>query len=1280
MGTVPPLVLAGVFAMVLVGVTLTVVLAYYTRPRHLGPLVERILGYELGGHVDIGLATLSWDGRLTLNRVRLSAPGLDVPDAEFARVFDADRIMVDINVSSLWRGVVNVQDLEFERPRAYFTEDVDTGILNVSLLQPPADESKEDPGTFELKLPPSIDVNGARVRFLERRGGVITEKGVVRLEGELQEDHGQSRLYAFELRQYDQEARVQATLDGTVNTRHPALDVTLKGLRLDTPQRQLVPRAFRTFWDQLRPTGSLPNLSLSMSADDTGRLKVDRAVLELHDVALSPPYTALELPSPEARAGSETDDALPRMTEVDGRFVLADDVLRVENLTGMIEGIRYHANGYWGLTVGAAGQVEATTDPFTLGDNPPFLASLPKVVAKIFGRLQPSGTFRATTRIERPEAGVPLEVGGVLDVIDGRGMYHKFPYPLEKMTGRIRFDRRSVRVEGVEGQGPHGGSIRIDGVIEPPNDGAAVRITVAARGIPFDDDVLGAMKPERREDLANFFDVEHYQAMLDAGLLRRSDQAAQARGEPVVHPEAPVFDLGGRINVDVLVDRPYGDDVDYTTTTTIEANGINAIFKHWPYPLSGRSGRIIVVSDGGGVTLDDVAFEGPTGGHATLTGRIETPEDVKTEFPHLTVTGGELPIDGILLQTLPDEPRQLVTDLHPAGVLRGDVAVTRGPDDFETQWRVDATIPDGSIQPNGGRYTLDHLRGGFTLGNHGLELHDVTARHGETAFDLDGRFTWRGDPKEGDTAALAIRDASELNIHATALLIESSLLDVLPEGEPAKAKLAALEAETKPRGLADATLQWNRAVDTSDRGADEKQSTYVLDLVPSTFSLDYKGDRIAFQDMTGSLRVRPGRLDVNQLAGHSGAAYGEIDGLVGLDGVEATAISISANDRAQSPLTRTFIPAPVLRVLDAMEVSGRYRLRDARLFRRPDATADASSLEFEGVLDLEDTSLSIGVPVTQLAGTLQLGVREKPGDSHPAMRFALHADHLRAADRRVAPLTVTLDNAADRSQLTFDSMLGSIYGGVAVASGRISLDPGGDFEVHATLSDVAVEPFTKPTTADPTFGQPDDDVFRNGVNAQRHDPPAVPINATDQAGYPDAFAGGERWDPSGLLSAGITLSAPLDDPARRFGRGTLTITDATIYDRPLSNALLRASNLSLPSGAPLDSASARFLIDGDRVHFNQLALTGPGLTIAGTGTMTWPDTELSLLMVSRSSRMPRLGPVSDLIDLFKNELIAIRVRGTLAEPRTNLTTLRNVRDSIDETFDSFEDRVGPAGE
>ena len=1287
------------------------VVLHYSRPAHLGPLLERLLSERLGGPVSIGQAKIDWRGLLVLEglKLRVDPEAADAAGTDFSRLFEAERVEVQLGLAGLWRGELRVAALRLDRPQLHIVEDQDTGRINFQLLRRQA----AGDGGLQLRLPPRIRIDAARVEFARIRDGRRETVETVRLAGELEELEPGSRRYAYELRQYDASARQDAKLTGTFDAARPALDLTIENFEVETVYRQLLPAGLRRWWDPMAPAGRLPRLTLSLRPDDAEQLRLEEVALELADLALTPPWAAMR------EAGGDEGGAeggpLPRMTQVSGRIVARQDEVRIRDLTGIIAGVRFHAQGRWSLAERAAGSLRVSTDPFELGARPDYLPSLPAVAQELFDRLEPRGRFQAAATFQREAAGAPLAVRGTLKLLGAEARFYKFPFPLRDLRGRIHFDRDAVRLERLTATGPAGGVVTLDGEISPPSLDAAVRVAVSVRGVPFDEAVMEALEPQHRAAASLFFDTAMHALLVDEGVIRSAVRESPVEGLSS-STDVPLFDLGGQVNADILVDRPRGVDMKTDVTTRIDAAGVHAMFRHFPYPLVGRSGRIVI--EPGRVGLEEVEVSGVTGGRAVVRGQlVPDPDDRMQMIPDLRIEEVQLPLDDVLLHAIRAEQRRVVADLHATGRLTGGATITQPPGSGRVRWEVEAQVHDATARPYGGALTLNQITGGFTLGNDGLTIHHLAGRRGDAAVQLAGEFDWASDPRR-----------RMLEVTATDLPIEPTLLEVLAPDDPTREKVRGVFEQYRPAGLTDAQLVWEELtplpeasessplppplVDAAEslpagepsRGSGVPVVTeleaavaeareelpqaaprgrFSLALSPQRLAVSYRGQRLEFPQVEGRAVVHRGYAELEELDLRFATGHVTLNGIAGLDTMTPTALTFRGEADLTSPTARALLPPPVVAVLEQLEVKGTTRLRHARLYHRPSAPplpaagqsqpkpADggvddstrpslaAAATEFDAEVQLVEAQLTLGVPITQLHGLLQVRLRQEPGEARPRMGLELVADHLRAADRRVAPLQVVMDNAAQPDRLRLRDSMGGVYGGVLVLEGSVPLEPTQPYRVDVTLSDVEVEAFLRPAEADPTHGMMPVLESVDEADPQR-------VEQTPMLVMP--FSNLQRDLRGGLMSASLSLEAPLDQPDRRLGRGALRIRDARLYDKPLSNALLRATSFALPSGAPLDSASARFLVDGPTVYFDELSMEGPGIRIEGGGTMSTPETALDLVMVPRATGGPQLGPISDLINFFKDELIAIHVTGTLAEPRADLASLTGLTRGWTDTF------------
>ncbi len=1221
----------GVFAFAALLVVLLALGYYYTRPQQLTPIIEGLLSKSIGGVAQLHHVRLDFTGQLTLEGLTLDLPG--GPDAHapgYARLFDCERITVGMDLRRIWRGVVDVNAIDIRRPRIHLVENPQLGRLNLEDL--PLPRGNDSDTKVELRLPPLISLIDAEARFATLTpAGADRTDAVLGLAGELREQAAHPRRYDLALRTFGNAEVADTQLKGWVDTGTPGINLDLAGLAFNASYRPFVPPAFRELWDHLDPVGRVPAAAVNLETDSSGRIRLNRALIELTDVALTPPYAELGLFDDDIAPNAAGPRYAPRMTRVTGRLIADHQSVRIESLTGTIEGIDYHLSGSWGLNAATAGALTLQTDPFTVERNPLFVSGLPAAAARMFAGLKPSGRFRATTHVRRSTPGGPVAVSGRVQILDARAVYDKFPLPIEGLRGEVSFDPDAVRLDGLTGRGPGGGIITLNGEITPPRRHAEVALRVTARDVPYDDHLRQALG--RHAAVADLF---LSQEKLDAITQMPGVAATLAAPSAVAHGGG--FTLGGKINTDVSIERPSGPDKRPAVSVTVHAAGLGAVFQHFPYPVTATGGRVIVA--GPNVVLEDLTLSGPTGASATVTGRINRPDKRGPVFPDIRVSDIRAPADALLLAALPASAQEHLRPLNIQGEARGQVTVVRPPAGGDTQFVVHGKLTGAQAQPGSGTLTAGPLDADFVVTRDHTEI--TALRSGLDVggtLDLTARFDWARD-----------RRGFTLDGAARGVAFTPALADLIPEQNGVKRQVLDFMDRWQPGGDGNLRLEVQRhasgaAPGTDTPGApDANDLDYTFEVEPRTLSLVHPHAPLRFERMSGRATLRNGHLGLNELTGEFPAGRATVNGQVGLDPGAATVLDLTATTTLPCPVAEAVLPPVVQDLLADLEVSGGVTLRDARLRLHPNAGRDENTVEFDGRLGLHDTRLSLGLPVTAVRGDMLTRVRVGAGRTHPELAFDLNLETLRMSDREISPLNVRLDNARWPDTLSFGPMLGSVYGGVLVGEGKIPLTDEQPCQLEFSVTDVNVAQFINAT-------------------APPEGPATVPRTPS-----PRAFSDPAGVSSSGLLSAGFTLELPLDRPEERRGRGVLRIHDADLFNRPFSNALLRASNLSLPLGAPLDRAWARYLLDGDTVRFDDLSISGPGLSINGTGTMTLPDQRLRLLMVSRNTEGPDIGPITDLFEMFRDELIAIKVRGTLQQPTTEVTALSGIRKSINTLF------------
>src|SRR5437667_5208650 len=119
---------------------------YLTDSRRVRDMAESYLSNMLGGHVEIGQATLSIFEGLTLEEVRVQAGPLGAPDAQ---VFSAAKVLVEYSPKALLRGKVDARRIVAISPCVTLTENLDAHDWNYSRLTGSAAATRPSVGAMQ---------------------------------------------------------------------------------------------------------------------------------------------------------------------------------------------------------------------------------------------------------------------------------------------------------------------------------------------------------------------------------------------------------------------------------------------------------------------------------------------------------------------------------------------------------------------------------------------------------------------------------------------------------------------------------------------------------------------------------------------------------------------------------------------------------------------------------------------------------------------------------------------------------------------------------------------------------------------------------------------------------------------------------------------------------------------------------------------------------------------------------------------------------------------------
>lgn len=1266
------------WTMLVLFITLSTVIGVYwymTDASRVRAMAEQYLTELSGAQVTVGKATLSIFEGLRLDDVRVYAepPGSQDPKSiRSLPIFSASRFQISYNLNRMLRGKLEATRIVATNPRMLLAEDLDTRTWNYQKLSRPQ-PTNEIPYTGPsepLKLP-ELQLRDARLEYVEVRSGVKTAVGSMALEGHLIAT-ADGNAYRFELQSRGVSQGMGPSVSGTIDIHSGQVNARLKNFTFGRDIKAMLPALARTWMEQhalagridvpelhyTPPRGDRPasfkvetrldNVSLSidptewMSRDEIIHLGHLRAGLGYLDAV----YRQLHL-MPSARAVGRTpyqaleellESEPVKMPRVSGAFLFTEDGIEIRYAEAQIEGNSFNLSGRIdGYDPDAPLRLRLTSregENLVIPAFPRYINAIPGV-RELFLHLRPQGECAVEVNLRRDEPGERAVASGVIDLVDAQFQYVRFPYPVQRTSGRIAFgpdprtgidrlDIHELRGHGVKG-GPNEKSVfSLKGTVAPLGPDAGIAIVIQSDKIFYEPQLHRALPHETQQILKQF--------------------------ESPQYPDSPLKFEGGFVT---RVNREPGYDRDVYVETDVRLDDAAGTPAAFPYPLHNVRGMLRIKDD-----HLDIIDVNARHGDATVKveGRVSwtpfheregvevqvvPPKDIHSD---IKLTASNVPIDDMLINALPPEKRPLLKKLglygkiDVAGLLtqrplpRPPGATT--PDESPMRYDLAMKITAGGVKPKDTEWEVGDLTADVQVTPEKLTFTKVTATRAisTTQPAVEAVATTRPATTQPAMSMFVASGAMDLTaeeprlsatVSASNLQLDQAFYEILPRGTQ------EVWDEVNPDGTVDLTFTL----------AEGKDKPFTMTLRPRDLTIRPAKLPLPMDRLTGEVRVVDELLTFDNLQARSGEAAFYLDGTQQMDAGDWN-VKFSARD---VKVTRQFldaVPASVKSALTAMNLRGKIALDFEKLrvvIPKPangttqPATGPSGSpeVDFAASIWLENASLDAGIPVEKANGRFTLAASFRQ-DRLEQIEGAIDAWSLSMAGRQVNNFRAKLLKRPDQAGLRLDDIQADVAEGTM--AGRVDLiagDPGPSrYVMNFSLRNADVVQLTQ--EADP-----------------------------------------ER-KIKGRLSASLSLEGAWGDPVTRRGRGDVAVQGRQIVKLPLLLGLFQITNLALPITGPLSDATARYNIDGPVTTFERIELKGANLLMTGDGRLDFDRGTVRLRFNTDNPGGIKIPVLSELLESGTRELLQIHVKGTIEKPKVQAGTFGTISTTVDEVLGGDE--------
>ncbi|HMO24673.1 MAG TPA: hypothetical protein PKB10_00235 [Tepidisphaeraceae bacterium] len=916
-----------------------------TDPDRVRAMAEEYLSDLLGTSVEVERASLSLFEGLRLDGIRVSA------GERFGDVLTAGSLLVSYDPAVLLRGRIEATRIVAIDPVVRVTEDRDTGRWSFQSISDglpdlaPAPAAQADE---ERRLPlPLLLLRNAQLAYGEIAGGEYTHRGTISIEAQL-DPVPNARRYSFRIASRS-EREIGPVIEGVLGVGGEMIEASLPRFEIGRDLQAMLPAQVRTWWEEHALVGALriPRFKLQRGEDGRAQFEVqasvDGAAMAVQPAEWLEPHELRRMNQARRAAQSlrglgldrfgllESGESAARaepilLHDVSGTVTFTNHVVRVDSLLARHEDNWVMLSGRLdGYTARAPMQLRIESPRnkhLVIPPAPGYLGSLPPQVREIYHRIRPGGQCELRLDLARSDENARLDLSGRLEIVNGQFIFERFPYPVSRARGRLVFGTdpqtgreqlliESVRGFGIPGTLNEGAIVEINGKVSPLDHTSGIDIVVSGRNLFADDTLKAAMPPGTRRALRLF--------------------------DPDGRGEYPKF-AGGFV---CRVTRTVGEVGQWTTDVEVDVHSGEGRLIALPYPLKDVQAKLVVHDDW--IDLQRITMRR---GDATIEvdGAVRIDEDGPTDLDNaamdLNVRVRNLPVDDVLLRSLPENGSKLLSRLGIGGKLdlSGKVGQLAGG---QTTYDLTIHLREGQVWPAEGTFAASDATATLRALPGRLSIDELTARRGAAVLSARGVIL---HPEGRDPTV-------ELSGSAKGLQLDAGLYEALPDN--ARAAWDRL----RPDGALDVAFTYT----------DAGRADYRIELIPVALQLRPAALPAPLTGVSGRAIITSAAVRLEDVRADLGGSHVRAGGFIRRDD-QPSELTLSVGELNVDERLLTQLPEALGKPLADARLRGTISV-DLERFRFTEGFAEA---EFAGQLRAAGASIDPGIEMTDVTGEARL--------------------------------------------------------------------------------------------------------------------------------------------------------------------------------------------------------------------------------------------------------------------------------------------------------------------